>query len=253
MMRFSDRMVAERVQTFWAAMQRGEFITDAAAEAGTYRKKGADNCVSDANVGQHDLDGDGLGDACDAADDRDGDNDGLSNATDNCPAVSNADQADIDHDGLGDACDAFDDRDGDGDGVKNGADNCSSVANATQADLDGDGAGDACDTFDDRDSDGDAIKNGIDNCAGVANPNQLDTDHDGLGNACDADDDGDGVTDAQDECSTQAGTAQNGCPMPTTKEQCKPDGWKRYGTTFRNQGDCVSYIATRAKHQPAGT
>ena len=41
MARFSDRMVTEVVQTFWAAMQRGEFITDAAAEAGTYRKKGA--------------------------------------------------------------------------------------------------------------------------------------------------------------------------------------------------------------------
>jgi hypothetical protein len=27
---FSDRMVPEVVQTFWAAMQRGEFITDAA-------------------------------------------------------------------------------------------------------------------------------------------------------------------------------------------------------------------------------
>jgi transposase, IS30 family len=40
-MRFSDRMVPEVFQTFWAAMQRGEFITDAAAEAGTYRKKGA--------------------------------------------------------------------------------------------------------------------------------------------------------------------------------------------------------------------
>ncbi len=40
MARFSDRMVAEVVQRFWAAMQRGEFITDAAAEAGTYRKKG---------------------------------------------------------------------------------------------------------------------------------------------------------------------------------------------------------------------
>jgi transposase, IS30 family len=39
--RFSDRMVPEVFQTFWAAMQRGEFITDAAAEAGTYRKKGA--------------------------------------------------------------------------------------------------------------------------------------------------------------------------------------------------------------------
>jgi DNA-binding CsgD family transcriptional regulator len=38
---FSDRMVPEVVQTFWVAMQRGEFITDAAAQAGTYRKKGA--------------------------------------------------------------------------------------------------------------------------------------------------------------------------------------------------------------------
>ncbi len=37
---FNDRMVPERVQPFWAALQRGEFITDAAAEAGTYRKKG---------------------------------------------------------------------------------------------------------------------------------------------------------------------------------------------------------------------
>jgi hypothetical protein len=33
-------MVSEIVQTFWAAMQRGEFITDAAELAGTYRKKG---------------------------------------------------------------------------------------------------------------------------------------------------------------------------------------------------------------------
>jgi transposase, IS30 family len=37
---FNDRMVPERVQPFWAALQRGEFITDAAAEVGTYRKKG---------------------------------------------------------------------------------------------------------------------------------------------------------------------------------------------------------------------
>jgi IS30 family transposase len=37
---FSDRMIPEIVQTFWAGMQRGEFITDAAAQAGTYRKKG---------------------------------------------------------------------------------------------------------------------------------------------------------------------------------------------------------------------
>ena len=40
MARFTDVMVPERVQPFWAALQRGEFITDAAAQAGTYRKKG---------------------------------------------------------------------------------------------------------------------------------------------------------------------------------------------------------------------
>ncbi len=41
MAQFSERMVTEVVQQFWAAMARGEFITDAAAEAGTYRMKGA--------------------------------------------------------------------------------------------------------------------------------------------------------------------------------------------------------------------
>ena len=39
-MRFSYRMVPEVYQVFWSAMARGEFITDAAAEAGTYRKQG---------------------------------------------------------------------------------------------------------------------------------------------------------------------------------------------------------------------
>ena len=39
-MRFSYRMVPEVYQVFWAAMARGEFISDAAAEAGTYRKQG---------------------------------------------------------------------------------------------------------------------------------------------------------------------------------------------------------------------
>ena len=40
MERFSDRMVPEVTQVFWAAMARGEFITTAAAEVGTYREKG---------------------------------------------------------------------------------------------------------------------------------------------------------------------------------------------------------------------
>ena len=40
MVKFNDRMVTDVVQTFWAAMARGEFITGAAAEVGTYRGKG---------------------------------------------------------------------------------------------------------------------------------------------------------------------------------------------------------------------
>ena len=40
MPRFTTEMVAEATQSFWAALQRGEFITDAAVEAGTYRKQG---------------------------------------------------------------------------------------------------------------------------------------------------------------------------------------------------------------------
>ena len=40
MARFSNAQVAEAMQPFWTALQRGEFIADAAVEAGTYRKQG---------------------------------------------------------------------------------------------------------------------------------------------------------------------------------------------------------------------
>ena len=40
MMRFSQKLVAELFQPFWAAWQGGEFMTDAAAVAGTYRQRG---------------------------------------------------------------------------------------------------------------------------------------------------------------------------------------------------------------------
>ena len=40
-MRFTYRMVPEVYQVFWSGMAAGEFITDAALAAGTYRKQGA--------------------------------------------------------------------------------------------------------------------------------------------------------------------------------------------------------------------
>jgi hypothetical protein len=41
-------------------------------------------------------------------------------------------------------------------------------------------------------------------------------------------------------------------PLPTTKEQCKRGGWQTYGTTFKNQGDCVSFVATHGANAPTG-
>jgi transposase, IS30 family len=39
-LRFSNQLVAELYQPFWTAWQGGEFLTDAAALAGTHRHRG---------------------------------------------------------------------------------------------------------------------------------------------------------------------------------------------------------------------
>jgi hypothetical protein len=31
-------------------------------------------------------------------------------------------------------------------------------------------------------------------------------------------------------------------PLPTSKDQCKNGDWRNYGTTFRNQGQCVAFV-----------
>jgi hypothetical protein len=38
-------------------------------------------------------------------------------------------------------------------------------------------------------------------------------------------------------------------PLPTSKDQCKNGGWRNYGV-FKNQGDCVSFVASRGKNPP---
>jgi hypothetical protein len=35
-------------------------------------------------------------------------------------------------------------------------------------------------------------------------------------------------------------------PLPATKDDCKNGGWESYGV-FKNQGDCVSFVATGGK------
>jgi hypothetical protein len=40
-------------------------------------------------------------------------------------------------------------------------------------------------------------------------------------------------------------------PLPTSKDQCKNGGWRDFAV-FKNQGDCVSFVATKGKNPPAG-
>jgi hypothetical protein len=37
--------------------------------------------------------------------------------------------------------------------------------------------------------------------------------------------------------------------LPTSAAQCKDGGWRSFGV-FKNQGDCVSFVATRGKNLP---
>jgi hypothetical protein len=39
-------------------------------------------------------------------------------------------------------------------------------------------------------------------------------------------------------------------PLPASKDECKNGGWRIF--TFKNEGDCVSFVATGGKNPPPG-
>ena len=66
-----------------------------------------------------------------------------------------------------------------------------------------------------------------------------------------SDDDGDGKVDYPNDpgCSSPDDDSEAPDPTPMNKGDCKNGGWRRYPWLgFKNQGGCVSYVATRGKN-----
>ncbi len=132
-----------------------------------------DNCRNESNSAQQDLDGDGIGDACDS----DIDNDNVANEMDAYP-YNASEQYDTDGDGIGNNVDNDDDNDGLAD-----YSDAFPLDASEQMDSDGDGIGNNADA----DDDGDGIIDELDNCRLNPNANQSDGDSDGFGTVCDID------------------------------------------------------------------
>ena len=41
--------------------------------------------------------------------------------------------------------------------------------------------------------------------------------------------------------------------LPNTTAECKNGGWRGFFGVFKNQGDCVSFVATKGKNPPANS
>ncbi len=137
------------------------------------------------------------------------DGDGLGNACDNCKYVPNGNcdeeplYCDVDGDGTvtGAEREHGHQSNRDGDAYGDVCDLCPDLFHKDNGDNDGDGRGDPCDPDDDNDDfcDPGAVASpeefcsGEDNCPLLANSDQADLDGDGQGDVCDVDRDGDGI------------------------------------------------------------
>jgi hypothetical protein len=130
----------------------------------------------------------------------DADGDGRENNIDNCPLDANADQADLDGDGLGDACDDDADGDVQTNADEEACGSDPLDAGSVAPDLDDDDAPDCVDPDDDGDGQTDTDELACGSDPADASSTSPDFDSDGALDCLDPDDDNDGVEDGGDAC-----------------------------------------------------